>query len=110
CRDLVRKVGLVPIDAETNQPFDAAQHDIVEGQTEPDAPTEVAEVVATGYTFEGQVLRKPIVTVRNVETTETSTLEPENTVGETPVTVQDFDATATRLVSPTPPHGQCVTC
>ena len=102
CRDLVRKVGLVPIDAETDQPFDAAQHDVVDGQIQPEGPTQVAQVVATGYSFQGQVLRKPIVVVRTDETTNTTSLEPENTVGETPVTVQEFDASATDVVSELP--------
>ena len=97
CRDLVRKIGLVPIDAETNQPFDPSLHDIVEGQDQPDAPSQVAQVIATGYSFQGQVLRKPIVTVRSLSETDTETLEPENTLGETPATVQEFDASATDL-------------
>jgi len=99
CRDLVRKVGLVPIDAEADQPFDVTQHDVVEGQVQPEGPTQVAQVVATGYSFQGQVLRKPIVVLRGPESTESTTLEPENTLGEAPVNVQEFDASATDITS-----------
>lgn len=67
CRDLARRVGLVPIDAEVDQPFDATQHDTVEGESQADGSAVIRQVVATGFSFQGQVLRKPIVVLKSTQ-------------------------------------------
>lgn len=63
CLESTRKVGLVPIAAETGAAYDANAHDLFEGE-KPDDKAKVAQTVACGYTFQGQSVRKPIVTLQ----------------------------------------------
>ena len=65
CRDAARRVGLVPIEAQPGDPFNGDKHKAVNaGENLPDEPT-VAETVATGYTFQGRLLRPVIVRLRD---------------------------------------------
>jgi molecular chaperone GrpE (heat shock protein) len=61
CRDAARKVGLSPFAAEPAEPFDANRHQLLEGQHAPGEGATVAETLATGYTFQGRVLRPALV-------------------------------------------------
>jgi molecular chaperone GrpE (heat shock protein) len=63
CRDLVRRVGLAPFEAAPDEPFDAERHQVAEGQPEPAPETRVAQTLATGYTFQGQLLRRSLVAI-----------------------------------------------
>jgi molecular chaperone GrpE (heat shock protein) len=63
CRDAARRVGLVPFGAAHNEPFDPQRHQWADGDS-PSAGTIVAEMVATGYTFQGKPLRPALVRVR----------------------------------------------
>jgi molecular chaperone GrpE (heat shock protein) len=60
CRDVVRRVGLVPVEAAPGTPFDERLHQVPEGiKVEPGAV--IARTVATGYTYQGQLLRRMLV-------------------------------------------------
>lgn len=106
CRDLSRRVGLTAVDAQVGQPFDAEHHDIVPGQETPAGSTWIAQVVAPGYSYQGQVLRRPIVALDasapaapsasapetpvagSIDPAELSAVEqpvPDGPIGETPV-------------------------
>ena len=62
CRDVVRRVGLVPVEAAPGTPFDERLHQVPEGmKVEPGAV--IARTVATGYTYQGQLLRRMLVVV-----------------------------------------------
>ncbi len=61
CCDLARRIGLVPFVPEPNEPFNAEAHQTVDRQTAIPADTRIAQVVATGYTFQGQLLRRALV-------------------------------------------------
>jgi molecular chaperone GrpE (heat shock protein) len=64
CRDAARRVGLTPFAAGEGEPFDAQRHQLTEeGVTAPPAAV-VAETVATGYTFQGRLLRPALVRLR----------------------------------------------
>jgi molecular chaperone GrpE (heat shock protein) len=61
CRDAARRVGLTPFTANEAEPFDAQRHQWVEGEAKPPADATVAETIATGYTFQGKMLRPALV-------------------------------------------------
>ena len=64
CRDIVRRVGLVPIEAAEDEPFDEGKHQLAESGVQPPPGARIAETIATGYTFQGQLLRAPVVRVK----------------------------------------------
>ncbi len=65
CRDVVRRVGLVAFAPAQDVPFDAQSHQWVEGENPPPGGR-VAQVVATGYTYQGQLVRRAVVTLQRV--------------------------------------------
>lgn len=63
CRELVRRMGLIVYDAHLNEPFDEARHQLIEGDGTSPEDASVTDVIATGFTFQGQVLRRAVVSV-----------------------------------------------
>lgn len=61
CREVARRVGLAPFAATPAEAFDAQRHQLLEGQALPRAGDTVAETLATGYTFQGRLLRPALV-------------------------------------------------
>src|SRR4051794_40965783 len=64
CRDVARRTGLVPFAPAPDELFNPQLHQLVEGQQPPPADAKVAEAIATGYTFQGQLLRPALVTLQ----------------------------------------------
>ena len=69
CRDVARRVGLVPFLAATGEPFEETRHQLVEGEAAATAGALVEETLATGYTYQGRLLRPAIVRLQNAEST-----------------------------------------
>ncbi len=65
CRDAARRVGLTPFIATDAEPFDAQRHQLVEEDAQPPPDAVVGETVATGYTFQGRLLRPALVRLRD---------------------------------------------
>jgi len=61
CRDVGRRVGLVPFEVEAGTPFDPEQHVRPDQESELPAGATVSETLATGYHFQGRLVRKPMV-------------------------------------------------
>jgi molecular chaperone GrpE (heat shock protein) len=61
CRDAARRVGMVPFQAAPAEPFDPKRHQLLEGGSAPPDGATVAETVATGYTFQGRLVRPALV-------------------------------------------------
>jgi len=61
CRDATRRIGLTPFEAGQDEPFDKAKHQVLEPPDPMPDDARVGETIATGYTFQGQVLRLPLV-------------------------------------------------
>jgi len=61
CRDAARRVGLVPYAAGTAEPFDAQRHQLADEETKAPPGAVVAETVASGYTFQGRMIRPAMV-------------------------------------------------
>ena len=67
CRDATRRIGLTPFEAVPDEPFDKAKHQTLESPDPIPEDARVAETIATGYTFQGQVLRLPLVRIQGEE-------------------------------------------
>jgi molecular chaperone GrpE (heat shock protein) len=64
CRDVARRVGLTPFAAQEAEPFDAKRHQLIEEGATPPPDAVVSETVATGYTFQGRLVRPALVRLR----------------------------------------------
>jgi molecular chaperone GrpE (heat shock protein) len=64
CRDVVRRVGLTPFEARPDEPFDTGKHQVPEGQPQPEAEARIAQTLAAGYTFQGQLVRRSLVAIQ----------------------------------------------
>ncbi len=83
CRETARRLGLVPVLPEPGIPFDDQAHQLLEGAKLTNGAL-VGDILAPGYTFQGQVIRLPLVAVRAAEPAES----------ETPDTQLSFDPPA----------------
>ena len=63
CRDLARRLGLVAFAPQTGEAFDEKLDQLSDPEASVSADARVAEVVAPGYNFQGQLLRKAMVTL-----------------------------------------------
>lgn len=63
CRDAARRIGLAPFTANPEDLFDAQKHQVLEGEPTPAQGATVAETIATGYTYQGRMLRPALVRV-----------------------------------------------
>jgi molecular chaperone GrpE (heat shock protein) len=61
CRDVTRRIGLVPFLAEPGTPFDPNLQQPLDEKSQPAPGAVVAETVVTGFTFQGQLLRRAVV-------------------------------------------------
>lgn len=68
CRDAARRVGMVPFVAAPAEPFDPKRHQVGEGNGTPPEGATVASTVATGYTFQGRLLRPALVLLNDSTT------------------------------------------
>jgi molecular chaperone GrpE (heat shock protein) len=65
CRDAARRVGLAPFVAAPAEPFDAQRHQPANEEVKPATDATVDETLATGYTYQGRILRPALVRLRN---------------------------------------------
>ncbi len=72
CRDVARRVGLVPFLAIPGERYDGKVHPLADVAVAPAAEARVAETIATGYSFQGQLLRPALVTLQASEPKEPS--------------------------------------
>jgi molecular chaperone GrpE (heat shock protein) len=63
CRDIARRLGLTPLLAEPGTPFNPEHHQLADPDESPPEQACVRETLATGFSFQGQLLRKPVVRV-----------------------------------------------
>jgi len=65
CHDTARRVGLTPFLAARDEKFDAQRHQVVDGEMKPIEGASVDETVATGYTFQGRLIRPALVKLQS---------------------------------------------
>jgi molecular chaperone GrpE (heat shock protein) len=64
CNDAARRVGLTPFVANDGDKFDAERHQLIEGDAKLANGAPVGEGIASGYTFQGKLLRPALVRLR----------------------------------------------
>ena len=87
CRDATRRIGLVPFNAEPDEPFNAERHQAVGTEEKPPGDAMVAETVGAGFTFQGRLLRPALVRLRQTPPEEIPAMEaeaPESTAANPP--------------------------
>lgn len=62
CRDVARRVGLVPFVSAAGEAFNPKAHQLPDTTTAPEG-ARVGETLATGYTYQGKLLRPALVTL-----------------------------------------------
>ncbi len=82
CRDAARRVGLLPFVAAPAEPFDSQRHKLLDGEAA-GADALIGETLATGFTFQGRLLRPALVTLQ--KTPELEAAEPVKTDAEVAV-------------------------
>jgi len=71
CRDVARRVGLIPFEAQPNEVFNAKMHRLLNDGSDSTANPQnprIAETLAPGYMFQGQLLRAAVVALQSTET------------------------------------------
>jgi len=63
CRDAARRMGLAPFVPAPGDVFDANRHQLMD-DTQPPADARVGEALATGYTYQGQLIRRAVVALQ----------------------------------------------
>jgi molecular chaperone GrpE (heat shock protein) len=76
CRDAARRVGLVPFHPAVGDAFEERSQQLEDANAKPEEGAVVSDILATGYTFQGQLLRKALVRVGQRQEPETTTPEP----------------------------------
>lgn len=64
CRDSARRVGLMVIEAQPGDAFDGGLHELTDPQAAIPANTVVERTLATGYSYQGRLLRKVLVSLQ----------------------------------------------
>lgn len=78
CHDATRRVGLTPFAAGPDEKFDEQRHQVAAGQAKPVDGALVDETLASGYTFQGRLIRPAMVRVR-IQNGDSPSLEETNT-------------------------------
>jgi len=67
CRDVVRRVGLVAVEARPGERFNPSAHRLPDEQQTVPENAVVAGTLATGFTFQGQLVRPALVALEEVD-------------------------------------------
>lgn len=63
CRDAGRRIGLAQVAVEPGETYDAKQHQLPENVTVTNGGV-IADTLAAGYTYQGQLIRRPLVSLK----------------------------------------------
>ncbi len=61
CRESARRIGLVPLVPAAGEPLDPRCHRLSDPEMQPAAEARVGEIIATGYTYQGRLIRPAMV-------------------------------------------------
>jgi molecular chaperone GrpE (heat shock protein) len=64
CRDTARRMGLVPLVPAVNDAFDSQLHHLSESEAKPGAAAQIRDILATGFTYQGRLIRPAMVVLR----------------------------------------------
>ena len=74
CRDATRRMGLAPFEARPDEAFDEQRHQLPDPKAKVPAGAKVAETLATGFTYQGRIVRPAVVTLQAIEEKDDSQL------------------------------------
>jgi molecular chaperone GrpE (heat shock protein) len=95
CRDAARRVGLTAFEPRANDPYNEKTHQLPDSQTPPGPGARIAQTVAPGFTFQGQMIRQAVVVLNPPETkAEQSKTLAASSEKKTPVTEPSEKAAA----------------
>lgn len=80
CREAGRRLGLAPFEAKADEVFDEKRHQLPDPKAKALPGSKVGETLATGFTYQGKVLRPAVVTLKaptETEPQQTELLEDE---------------------------------
>jgi molecular chaperone GrpE (heat shock protein) len=63
CREIVRRLGLVPFTAKDTELFDPENHAVADNQSAPPPNSTIMDALAPGYRFQGRLVRRALVRV-----------------------------------------------
>lgn len=81
-RDTARRMGLVALAPPAGELFDAGRHQLADPQPEVPAGARIAEILASGYSYQGQPVRRALVTLLTEAAPDESALPPEPSAAE----------------------------
>jgi molecular chaperone GrpE (heat shock protein) len=61
CREVVRRVGLAPVEVKIGEPYNEKTHSLPEGHPPAPEGATITQVLATGYKLQGQTVRNALV-------------------------------------------------
>lgn len=94
CRDAARRIGLVPVTVDPGTPFDPKIHQVFDPNASVPQWPVIAQVVGTGYSFQGQPLRPIVVALKAGAAPEASAAEPSYTSSETALAAPQSEVSA----------------
>ena len=72
CRDAARRMGLVPFEGKADEVFDERKHQLPNTKSKASPGARISETLATGFTYQGRMVRPAVVTLK------ASAPEPDN--------------------------------
>lgn len=64
CRDVARRIGVTPFEAKEDEAFDERKHQLPDPKTKVPAGAKIAETLATGFTYQGRIVRPAVVSLQ----------------------------------------------
>ncbi len=80
CRDAARRMGVVVVVPAVNDLFDPQVHHVPESHPKPAAGAPIGDILATGFTYQGRLIRPALVVLRENDGAETEA--PNGSSGE----------------------------
>jgi molecular chaperone GrpE (heat shock protein) len=62
CQDAARRMGVLAFVPKAGDGFDSEVHQLAESEDAPGSPAQIAEVLAVGFTYQGRLVRRALVT------------------------------------------------
>ena len=67
CRDAARRIGVTPFEAKEDEAFDERKHQLPDPKAKVPSKAKIAETLATGFTYQGRIVRPAIVSLQAVD-------------------------------------------
>jgi len=82
CRDAARRVGLTPFIATPSEQFNGERHQVLEGTGKVPDGAVVADTIATGFTYQGKIIRPALVQLQMDGTAPTASANAPETASK----------------------------